>query len=436
MVNPDSTLYAEHPDWVVGQPTRPRREYRQQYVLDTLQPAVAEFVLDVVDRTLAENPGISYLKWDANRPLTDPGSPALARDRQANYWVDHVRATWDLMATVAERHPEQTLMLCASGGGRVDLGSLRWFHEVWLSDNTDPVDRVRMQWGASHFLPANVVGGPRHPGGRPAHRLRVRGRHERAVRLRRRLRGAQRTRNSAVCRRAVALYREVRPLVQQGDLWRLLPPGRALPPCRTCPPTATQAVVFGFQLADGTAGDEAQCAWVGSGRRDVRRSRRSTSPRSARTAPSRAVQRRGADGTWPCVAAQRGLHCPNLGAPGHLTLGPLKRGRPPEGSGRKELEMPADLGLRRHPVGGGRAQPVEDLAARRRAVRPPGRGQRALVAQEGRLGDVGGERILRQPAPGGGRVHAEERRRVEAEQAGLHLGGERRVAGRSPGTAA
>ena len=62
------------------------------------------------------------------------------------------------METVAERHPEQTLMLCASGGGRVDLGSLRWFHEVWLSDNTDPVDRLRMQWAASHFLPANVVG--------------------------------------------------------------------------------------------------------------------------------------------------------------------------------------------------------------------------------------------------------------------------------------
>ncbi len=158
-------------------------------MLDTLQPAVADFVLEVVDRTLAENPGISYLKWDANRPLTDPGSPALARDRQANYWVDHVRATWDLMAAVAERHPEQTLMLCASGGGRVDLGSLRWFHEVWLSDNTDPVDRVRMQWAASHFLPANVVGCPRHPGGRPAHCLRVRRGDELAVRVRRRFRG-------------------------------------------------------------------------------------------------------------------------------------------------------------------------------------------------------------------------------------------------------
>ena len=252
MVNPDSTLYADHPDWVVGQPTRPRREFRQQYVLDTLQPAVADFVLDVVDRTLAENPGISYLKWDANRPLTDPGSPALTRDRQANYWVDHVRATWDLMAAVAERHPEQTLMLCASGGGRVDFGSLRWFHEVWLSDNTDPVDRVRMQWAASHFLPANVVA---------AHVTQAENRPIAfgcAVAMSARFGfdvdfAGLTDEELAVCRRAVALYREVRPLVQQGDLWRLLPPAERAA-LSYVSSDGDRAVVFGFQLAERTAG--------------------------------------------------------------------------------------------------------------------------------------------------------------------------------------
>jgi len=252
MMNPDSTLYAEHPDWVVGQPTRPRREFRQQYVLDTLQPAVADFVLDVVDRTLAENPGISYLKWDANRPLTDPGSPALAGDRQANYWVDQVRATWDLMAAVAERHPQQTLMLCASGGGRVDLGSLRWFHEVWLSDNTDPVDRVRMQWGASHFLPANVVA---------AHVTQAENRpiaFGSAVAMSARFgfdvdfKGLS-DEELAVCRRAVALYHEVRPLVQQGDLWRLIPPDERAA-LSYVSPDADAAVVFGYQLEDGADG--------------------------------------------------------------------------------------------------------------------------------------------------------------------------------------
>ena len=194
MVNPDSTLYGEHPDWVVGQPARRPRRWRNQLVLDVLQPEVADFVCGVVDRVLAENPGISYLKWDANRPLTDPGSPTLRADRQANYWVDHARATWRLMETVAERHPEQTLMLCASGGGRVDLGSLRWFHEVWLSDNTDPLDRLRMQWAAL-ALPAGQRGRrPRDPGRRPAGGLRLRRRDERAVRLRHRLRRHDRRR--------------------------------------------------------------------------------------------------------------------------------------------------------------------------------------------------------------------------------------------------
>ncbi len=252
MVNPRSTLYGDHPDWVVGHPKRRRREMRHQLVLDVLQPAVADFVLDVVDRTLAENPGISYLKWDANRFLTDPGSPTLAAGRQANYWVDHARSTWDLMATVAERHPEQTLMLCASGGGRVDLGSLRWFHEVWLSDNTDPVDRVRMQWAASHFLPANVVA---------AHVTRLGQRPIAfgcAVAMSARfgfdvdlegLTDAERR----VCRRAVALYRDVRPLVQLGDLWRLLPPDERAA-LSYLSPDGHRAVVFGYQLADGTAG--------------------------------------------------------------------------------------------------------------------------------------------------------------------------------------
>ena len=250
MVNPDSTLYAEHPDWVVGQPARRPRRWRNQLVLDVLQPDVADFVTGVVDRVLAEHPGISYLKWDANRPLTDPGSPTLGADRQANYWVDQARVTWRLMETVAERHPEQTLMLCASGGGRVDLGSLRWFHEVWLSDNTDPLDRVRMQWAASHFLPANVVGAHvTREGDRPVA-------FGCAVAMSARFGfdldfAAMTDAELAVCRRAVALYRDIRPLVQQGELWRLVPPGERCALSYVAE-DGRRAVVFGFQLTEGT----------------------------------------------------------------------------------------------------------------------------------------------------------------------------------------
>jgi alpha-galactosidase len=246
MVNPDSTLFDEHPDWVVGQPTRRPRRWRHQLVLDVLQPAVADFVGGVVDRVLMENPGISYLKWDANRPLTDPGSPTLATDRQSNYWVDHARATWRLMESVAERHPEQMLMLCASGGGRVDLGSLRWFHEVWLSDNTDPVDRVRMQWAASHFLPANIVGAHvTREGDRPVAfgcAVAMSARFGFDVDF-----AAMTDEELAVCRRAVALYRDVRPLVQQGDVWRLIPPDERAA-LSYVSADGNRAVLFAFQL--------------------------------------------------------------------------------------------------------------------------------------------------------------------------------------------
>jgi alpha-galactosidase len=250
MVNPDSNLYEAHEDWVVGQPKRRPRQWRHQLVLDVLQPNVTEFVSGMVDRLLVENPGISYLKWDANRPLTDPGSPTLASDRQANYWVDHARATWHLMETVAERHPELTLMLCASGGGRIDLGSLRWFHDVWLSDNTDPIDRLRMQWAASHFLPANVVGAHvTRQGNRPlafACAVAMTARFGFDIDF-----AGMTSEELAVCRRAVALYRDVRPLVQQGDLWRLVPPGgRAA--LSYVSQDGRRAVLFAFQLTTRT----------------------------------------------------------------------------------------------------------------------------------------------------------------------------------------
>jgi alpha-galactosidase len=250
MVNPDSTLYTEHPDWIVSQPKRRPRQWRNQHVLDVLQPDVADFVCGVVDRVLAENPGISYLKWDANRPLTDPGSPTLGADRQGNYWLDHARATWRLMETVAERHPEQTLMLCASGGGRVDLGSMRWFHEVWLSDNTDPVDRLPMQWAASHFLPANVVAAHvTREGDRPVAfgcAVAMTARFGFDLDL-----AAITEDERTVCRRAVRVYRDIRPLVQQGDLWRLIPPGERAALAYVSG-DGDWAVVFGFQLITTT----------------------------------------------------------------------------------------------------------------------------------------------------------------------------------------
>ncbi|QXC62359.1 alpha-galactosidase [Aquihabitans sp. G128] len=215
MVNPVSELYEAHPDWVIGEPGRERREERNQLVLDLLQPEVRAFVVGVVDRVLTEHTGISYLKWDANRDVTEPGSVALAGDRQSHLAMDRVQAAWDVMAEVRRRHPEVEVMLCSSGGGRSELGTLRWFNELWTSDNTDPVDRVRIQWGASHLLPASVVAAHvTRWGARPfpfGCAVAMSGRFGFDVDLR-----AVTDEEWAVGRQAVDAYHRVRDLVQQG----------------------------------------------------------------------------------------------------------------------------------------------------------------------------------------------------------------------------
>jgi len=262
MVNPASQLYRSHPDWVVSEPARPRREERHQLVLDLCRPQVREFVTGTIDRILAGAPGISYLKWDANRDISEPGSDELPADRQQNLWTDTVRARWQVMAAVADRWPDTELMLCASGGGRTDLGTLRWFHEVWLSDNTDAATRLRMQWHASQFLPPQVIA---------AHVTRWGGQDLAfacAVAMSARFGfdldpATLSPDERAACRRAATIYREVRDLVQLGDEFRLIAPdapgseGRAALAFNA--PAARRAVLFGYQLAAGNGGSTATC---------------------------------------------------------------------------------------------------------------------------------------------------------------------------------
>ncbi len=272
MVNPASQLYRSHPEWVVSEPDRPRREERNQLVLDLCRPQVREVVAGTIDQILADAPGIGYLKWDANREISEPGSGALSGDRQANLWADTVRARWQLMAEVAERWPDVELMLCASGGGRADLGTLRWFHEVWLSDNTSAAARLRMQWYASYFLPPQVIA---------AHVTRWGGQDLAfacAVAMSARFGfdldpAALSPAERSICRRAAAIYREVRDVVQRGELFRLIPPdapgsaGRVA--LALCGRTARRAVVFGYQLSASNGGPVADPCPAPWAERDV-----------------------------------------------------------------------------------------------------------------------------------------------------------------------
>ena len=248
MVNPRSQLYEEHPDWVISQPGRHRREERHQLVLDILRPDVRRHVAATIEHLLSDHPGISYLKWDANRMITEPGSTALAADRQANLWVDGPRALREVMQEVRNGHPEVELMLCASGGGRIDLDTLSCFHEVWLSDNTDPLTRVAMQFAASHFLPANVVGAHvTRWGQRPlafACAVALSGRFGFDLDL-----SSLDATDIATCRRAVEVHAEIRDLVQQGDLWRLVSPlDHDAASMAYVDPATGRAVLFCLQL--------------------------------------------------------------------------------------------------------------------------------------------------------------------------------------------
>jgi alpha-galactosidase len=154
MVNPQSELYEKHPDWVLVAPNRPLHLRRSQLVLDLTNPEVKEFSFAVVDDLLKANPYISFVKWDANRFLTNGGSPYLKPSEQSEIIYRYHRALYDNMDRTAKAHPNVRMMLCSGGGGRVDYAALKYFHEFWPSDNTDPLKRVFIQWGYSYFYPS------------------------------------------------------------------------------------------------------------------------------------------------------------------------------------------------------------------------------------------------------------------------------------------
>jgi len=156
MVSPRSELYEKHPDWVLKLPNRPEDYYRNQLVLDLLNPAVQDFVYRTLDDLLSKNPGIAFIKWDCNRMMTNTYSPYLGGDQGAVF-TGYVQGFYSVLARLRAKYPELPMMLCSGGGGRTDYGALKYFSEFWPSDNTDPIERIYIQWGYSYFFPANTI---------------------------------------------------------------------------------------------------------------------------------------------------------------------------------------------------------------------------------------------------------------------------------------
>jgi alpha-galactosidase len=156
MVNPKSELYEKHPDWVIHFANRKEYYYRNQLVLDLSNPKVQDYVFGIIDGLLTKYPDIAFFKWDCNSPITNIYSPYL-KDRQSQLYVDHVRGLYNVMQRVSRKYPEQRMMLCSGGGGRSDFEALKYFTEFWPSDDTDPVERIYIQWGFSQVFPVKTL---------------------------------------------------------------------------------------------------------------------------------------------------------------------------------------------------------------------------------------------------------------------------------------
>lgn len=156
MVNPKSELFEKHPDWAITLLNRDRYYYRNQLVLDLSNPAVQDYVFGVVDKIMTENPDVAFFKWDCNSPITNIYSPYL-KEKQNNLYIDHVRGVYNVFERVNAKYPKLPMMLCSGGGGRCDYEALKYFTEFWCSDNTDPVERLFIQWGFSQFFPAKAM---------------------------------------------------------------------------------------------------------------------------------------------------------------------------------------------------------------------------------------------------------------------------------------
>ena len=231
MTNTTSMLYEKHPDWVIKAPKRDAVLGRggTQLVLDLSNPKVQDFVFGVVDNLLTKYPDIAYIKWDANMPIMNHGSQYLSVADQSHLYIAYHQGFAKVIDRIRAKYKDVVIQCCASGGGRANWGMLRGFDEFWVSDNTDAMQRIYMQYGTSYFFPAIAMAS--HISAVPNHTV------FRTTSLKYRIDVAMSGRlgmeiqpknmtddEKALCRKAISEYKEIRPVVQFGDLYRLVSP--------------------------------------------------------------------------------------------------------------------------------------------------------------------------------------------------------------------
>ncbi|MGV8096414.1 MAG: alpha-galactosidase [Mangrovibacterium sp.] len=156
MVNPNSDLYRAHPDWVFHYPNRTRHEGRNQLLLNLAREDVYAYLYNCFHQLLKEN-NIKFIKWDMNKALTDPGFPSANVEEQRSVRIKYVENFYRLIESLRKEFPDVWFENCASGGGRIDLGMLSRMDFCWVSDNTDPVDRIFIHYSYLNAFPANTM---------------------------------------------------------------------------------------------------------------------------------------------------------------------------------------------------------------------------------------------------------------------------------------
>ncbi len=155
MVNPDSDLYRAHPEYAVTTPGKAPTLGRNQLVLDLCNPAVRDYIVSSVGGIL-DDAGITYVKWDMNRHISDAHSPLLAN--QGEFHHRYILGLYDVLARIFRPRPHILLESCSSGGNRFDLGMLCFSPQIWSSDDTDPGERLAIQGGLSYLYPPSTMG--------------------------------------------------------------------------------------------------------------------------------------------------------------------------------------------------------------------------------------------------------------------------------------
>ena len=168
MVNKDSDLYRNHPEWVIKTPNRSVSHGRNQYVLDFSNPEVVDYIYQMVDKILTES-NISYIKWDMNRSITECYSAFLPAHRQGEVFHRYILGVYDLYERLINKHPYILFESCASGGGRFDAGMMYYAPQCWTSDDSDAVERIKIQYGTSYAYPISSMGA--HVSITPNHQL-------------------------------------------------------------------------------------------------------------------------------------------------------------------------------------------------------------------------------------------------------------------------